>query len=171
MLAAEPGYVAAQRPVTPPDSTAPPVAPAQPAPVVADSSHISARGAFLRSLVLPGWGQAYVGSAGRGVIYFSLEAGTLWMNYKTRRQLAAAREREHWMRETGQLGETERYSLLEARRSQAQDWFTLSLFMLLVSGADAYVAAQLGDFNQHIGVTPAPDGSVQLQVSVPLHHR
>jgi hypothetical protein len=49
-----------------------------------------------------------------------------------------------------------------------EDWITLSVFFLFFSGADAYVAAQLSDFSQHLGVLPGEDGSTQFQVSLPV---
>ena len=56
----------------------------------------SPRGAFLRSLVIPGWGQAWVGSPGRGAVYFAMEASSGWMLYKTQSRLSDARRRvEH----------------------------------------------------------------------------
>jgi hypothetical protein len=39
-------------------------------------------GAFLRSLILPGWGQAAVNQPVRGAFYFTMEATSLWMVYK-----------------------------------------------------------------------------------------
>jgi hypothetical protein len=38
---------------------------------------ISPRSAFIRSLLVPGWGQASVGSYGRGSVFFALQ-GTSW---------------------------------------------------------------------------------------------
>ena len=57
----------AQQTVTAPDS------------VVSEGPPVSPRGAFLRSLVLPGCGQAYVGAHGRGAVYFSMAGGSLWI--------------------------------------------------------------------------------------------
>lgn len=141
--------------------------PAEPA-AAADSVTVSARGALLRSLVLPGWGQSYVGAPGRGAIYFAAEAGSLWMTYKTIRSLREARRLEAWLRDTEQLPEGERLGLAESREEQREDWIALSIFWLLASGADAYVAAQLADFDQHIGVRPAPSGGVELRMRVPF---
>lgn len=145
-----------------------------PRPVLVDSagpaavSPISARGAFLRSLVLPGWGQAYVGSPGRGGLYFTLEAGSLWMAYRSWQQLREARTLDDFLRETGRLDVDEDASrLVLSREEQLEDWITLSVFFLLFSGADAYVAAQLADFDQHIGVQPTAAG-VRLEATLPL---
>jgi hypothetical protein len=136
--------------------------------VAADTGGVSARGALLRSLVLPGWGQAYVGAPGRGAIYFSLEAGSLWMVFKTRRQFAAAEEQQGLLRARGEQSLTTTTALVEARGQQVEDWITLAVFLLAFSGADAYVAAQLADFGDNVGVLPAPAGGLQLRARVPL---
>ena len=153
----------------PAQEPAPPAAAAPaPAPAPADSAPLSARSALLRSLVLPGWGQAYVGAHGRGAFYFALETASLWMLYKSNRSLADARELESYLRENGALGETQRLSIAESRAQQVEDWITLSIFWALFAGADAYVSAQLSDFVGHVGARPGPAGEVQFQVHLPL---
>jgi hypothetical protein len=149
----------AQQPAAPP----PP-----PAAAEADSSTVSARGALIRSLILPGWGQSYVGAPGRGAIYFALEAGSLWMTYKTAQSLRTARELESWLRETGQLPEDDRLAIAESREEQREDWIALSLFWILASGADAYVSAQLADFSERVGVRPTPSGGLELEARFPV---
>ncbi len=128
----------------------------------------SATAAMLRSFVLPGWGQAYVGAPGRGAVYFAAETGSLWMVYKSRSERAAARRQSDWLVRQGELTETARFPLLRTRDQQVEDWITLSVFFVLFSGADAYVAAQLADFGAHVGVLPEPQGGARLEVSVPV---
>lgn len=142
-----------------------------PAPVVVDTAGPSPRGAFLRSLVLPGWGQAYVGSPGRGAAYFALEAGSLWMLYRTRERLLDARDREAFLRSTGALGPDQDARLVLAREAQQEDWLTLAIFLAFFSGADAYVGALLSDFDEHVGVLPTPGGGLQLRANIPLGPR
>lgn len=136
--------------------------------VAADTGGVSARGALLRSLVLPGWGQAYVGAPGRGAVYFAMEAGSLWMVFKARRQLAGATEQQALLRARGEQPLTTTTALVEARGQQVEDWITLAVFLLAFSGADAYVAAQLSDFGDNVGVLPAAGGGLQLRARVPL---
>lgn len=143
-------------------------------PTAADTAAaptITARGALIRSLVLPGWGQSYVGSPGRGSIYFAMEAGSLWMALKTHRELREARDLQAFMRETGRLPEDEKLGLLNAREEQFEDWAFLSGFIFLFAGADAYVAAQLADFDERVGVRPTRSGGVQLEARIPLPRR
>lgn len=132
--------------------------------VAPDSVPLSARSALLRSLVLPGWGQSYVGAHGRGALYFALEGASLWMVYKSSRSLAAARRLESSLRENGALGADQRLELAQSRAQQVEDWITLSIFWALFAGADAYVSAQLADFAGHVGAAPGPAGEVRLQV-------
>ncbi|HEV2150600.1 MAG TPA: hypothetical protein VGR37_24595 [Longimicrobiaceae bacterium] len=129
---------------------------------------VSPRGAFLRSLVLPGWGQSAVGSPGRGAIYFALEAGSLWMVYKSHRKLGFARRSQASLRETGEVSEERQIPLVNAREQQLEDWITLSGFLLLFNAADAFVAAHLVDFDERIGVVPGRDGGAELRVSLPV---
>lgn len=124
---------------------------------------VSPAGAFVRSLVLPGWGQAYVGAPGRGSVYFAMEAGSAWMTYKSWRQLGEARELQAWLRESGRLSPDEKLSVVDAREEQLEDWLTLSIFLLLFSGADAFVTAQLADFGEHVGVSPTSERGLRFQ--------
>jgi hypothetical protein len=148
-----------------------PLATAEPADSAAPGPGVSAVGAFARSVVLPGWGQAYVGSPGRGAVYFAMEAGTAWMTYKTWRQLEEARDVQGWMRDSGLLLQTEKLDLVDAREQQFEDWVTLSIFVLLFSGIDAFVTAQLADFDEHVGVRPAAGGGLGLQARIPMGPR
>ncbi len=47
-------------------------------------------GAFARSIVLPGWGQAAAGSTTRGWFYFTVESLSVWMILKTSKLLGSA---------------------------------------------------------------------------------
>lgn len=136
-----------------------------------DSLAVSPRGAFLRSLAVPGWGQAYVGVPGRGGVYFAMEAGSLWMTVKSHRQLQASRERDRGLRAAGILRGDTSSTLTESRRNQREDWITFSIFMLFFSGADAYVAAHLSDFAEHIGVRPTPGGGMRIEAALPVGRR
>lgn len=129
---------------------------------------ITPRGAFLRSLVVPGWGQSVLGAPGRGGVYFALEAGSLWMLIKSHRKLGEAREGERVARETGQLDPTATDPLVRDRQNQREDWLTLSIFWLFFSGADAFVSAHLQDFDVHVNAVPRPGGALELRASIPV---
>jgi hypothetical protein len=90
------------------------------------------------------------------------------MTFKSRRQLASARALEAAHVDPSDPDEPTELPLARARRQQVEDWVTLSVFFLFFSGADAYVAAQLSDFTQHVGVLPGEDGSLRLEASIPF---
>lgn len=129
---------------------------------------ISPRSAFLRSLILPGWGQSELGAPGRGGVYFLLESGSLWMVLKTHQKLGEARRIEAIARETGEIGPTAKHPLVRDRENQREDWITLSIFWLFFSGADAFVAAHLQDFDVHVNAVPRPGGGTELRATVPV---
>lgn len=132
---------------------------------------ISPRGAFLRSLILPGWGQSEIGAPERGVIYFALEAGSLWMVLKSQHRLEQAYEREDILKRTGVIPETQTTGLVHSRRAQREDWIALSVFWLFFSGADAFVGAHLRDFDAQVGSAPGANGGVQVGGSIPVGRR
>ncbi len=159
------GSLRAQEPV-PSDSTAGLAqAPEEPPPPGAAAVHaaavdsvgppVSPMGAFFRSLILPGWGQATVDQPVRGAFYFTMEAASLWMLFKTQAKLDAARR----------AGDDE---LADARQEQKEDWIVMAVFWALFSGVDAWVSTHLWDFEG--ALVPPPDGSpgVAVQYSVPV---
>jgi hypothetical protein len=112
-------------------------------------------GAFFRSLILPGWGQASVDQPVRGAFYFTMEAASLWMLFKAESKLRAAER----------AGDED---LAAARKEQKEDWIVMAVFWALFSGVDAWVSTHMWDFEGV--VVPPPDGSrgVALQYSIPV---
>lgn len=132
------------------------------------STLYSPRGAFFRSLILPGWGQAYVGAPVRGAVYFTLASGGVWMSYVARRQLADARREQYWLRRSGEIGPTDETDIVLSREQQFEDWAALSLFIFFFAGADAYVSAYLADFSERVGVRSGAEGELRLEVTLPI---
>lgn len=128
---------------------------------------ISPKSAFLHSLVLPGWGQSKLGSPGRGAVYFGLETGSLFMVYKSQQRLRQAQRLQRDLQASGAQDSTTNTPLVRGRLAQREDWITLSAFWFFFSGADAFVAAHLADFDAHVGAMPTRDGVV-VQGSVPV---
>jgi hypothetical protein len=151
-------------------------------------------GAFLRSLLLPGWGQTAVGAYNRGAFYFVVDGISGWMILKSSKthssalriadalqatkeaeliasgvtdplQIEAALEDDEEMTEVRGLAET--------RAQQREDWIAFGLFMLLFGGADAFVSAHLADFpdplETSIRSTPAGGLEVEMSVMLPFH--
>jgi len=159
---------------------------AQPAPL-----GVSPRGAFLRALVIPGWGHAAIGSYTRGGFYFALETATAYTFIRTRARLSDARERaalrESVLRahlaQEGVVDEAVIESRLEAdellqgledlvssREGQQEDLIAWGIFLLFLTGADAYVSAHLSRFPAPIEIESAAsaDGRAEIAVRIPL---
>lgn len=139
--------------------------------VLAQGPERSPGGAFIRSLVIPGWGQAWVGAPIRGGIYFAIESAAAWMVFKTANQLEDARAEQDFLQGIGVLELDQKTGLVTAREDQLEDWITFSVFMLFFSGADAYVAGYLADFSEHVGVVPEPGGTVNIEATIPIGGR
>jgi hypothetical protein len=147
LAAGTPARMAAQDSLTP-----------APQRAVADSlpQPISPMGAFFRSFLLPGWGQARLNRKLTGGIFIAWEGVTLGMSVKTRRELA-------YLRRTN----SER---AEAKRREHEDWVVLLVFNHLFAGLEAYVSAHLADFPGDLRLQAVPGGvgaSVSLPVRVP----
>lgn len=108
--------------------------------------------AFLRSVLVPGWGQLAADQPVRAAVYFTLQTATVYMV----------------IRSYNRIDEAEGEGLKEARREQREDWLVLAGFWALASGIDAWVSAQMWGFEGE--VVPPPDGSAGLAVrmSVPV---
>ncbi|NNM32095.1 MAG: hypothetical protein HKO53_03470, partial [Gemmatimonadetes bacterium] len=121
-------------------------------------------GAFLRGVLIPGWGHTVSGSLTRGAFYFGVETASIWMLFKTVKKLDAVRSRvDFWeMRVTERLmaegivdpaeiataldadpDVVRTRNLAEGREEQREDWMAVTIFFLLVSGVDAFVSAHL----------------------------
>ena len=148
-------------------------------------------GAFLRSLVLPGWGQAASGAYSRAVFYVVMESSSAYMLVKTQKTLEDARDRVTFRegvvtRRANDAGIVDPDSiqafvdadesvadaraLEEGRAQQREDWLAFGLFMLLLSGADAFVSAHLSDFPEALTVEArsTTDGSPAVEIKVGL---
>lgn len=172
-------------------------APANVEPEAADSAEASVStgrptpgGAFLRSLLVPGWGQASSGAYGRAAVYFLAQAGNVWMAYKTNSLRNTAR-RSQQLLEDAKTAELLRAGfapeeleeelaadpriedirlLATARDEQMEDWIALTVFFVFFGGADALVSAHLADFPVPLTVEPVagPSGmAFEVGVSLP----
>jgi hypothetical protein len=140
-----PNRLTAQRPDT--THAAGPVAATRP-----DSSkRIKPVGALLRSLVIPGWGQATTGRNFVGAAFVIWEGVAVMMTVR-------AVQEQHYMEETGSVA-------LPLKRQQVQDWVVLWGFNHLFAGAEAYVSAHLMDFPKELKLRAVPGG---VGISVPL---
>jgi hypothetical protein len=123
-------------------------------PPVADTLPKGVRpmGAFWRSFLLPGWGQAVTGRKTTGAVFVAWEGVTAMMTLK------AQQEANYFKSINSQS--------LKLKRQEVQDWLVLWVFNHLFSGAEAYVSAHLRDFPTDLHVRAFPGG---IGVSIPIH--
>ncbi|HUF29349.1 MAG TPA: hypothetical protein VMM77_01705 [Gemmatimonadaceae bacterium] len=138
---------------------------------------VSPRGAFLRSLAVPGWGQARLDRSTAGAAFVLTETLAAVMIVKSRRQLDLAKAARGdsifvgyqvggdgapvldqngapvLIYEPDPLGARTR-----SRRQQFEDWVAILAFNHLFSAADAYVAAHLGDIPRRVSMRPTAGG-------------
>jgi len=156
------------------------------------------RGAFIRAMILPGWGHLYLGETRRAGVYFALETTSYFMLAKTLSKLSDVKERRDRLVTLGTdsltaemaqdtalariladpvafetalaayPGLQHERSLTRAREQQRQDWITYTLFFTFVSAVDAYVTAHLKDFPGDIMTTVPSSGGLSLGVRLPV---
>ena len=138
---------------------------------------VSPRGAFLRSLLVPGWGQTKLDRGTAGAAFVLTEAIALTMIVKSKRQLDRAKAArgdsifvgyERGVDGTPVLDGTGNPVLvfeqdplagrIRPRRQQLEDWIAIVAFNHLFSGADAFVAGHLGDIPRRLTMRPTADG-------------
>jgi hypothetical protein len=120
--------------------------------VPTDTSHrVRPMGAFLRSLLVPGWGQAATGRRVTGAVFVAWEGVAAMMTLK-------AQSEKHYLEEAGSDN-------VAAKRQEVQDWIVLWVFNHLFSGAEAFVAAHLQDFPKDLKLQAFPRG---IGISLPL---
>jgi hypothetical protein len=141
-------------------------APIDTAPPAGDSLSrppISPRSAFLRSLALPGWGQAKLDRGIAGGLFATADAISLAMVIQSRRSLAQAKRLkgdsvivgyQNASPSTGNPG-TPVYAPASVGgrvRARRQHWTALLIFTHLLAGADAFIAAHLWDLPTEVSM-------------------
>jgi len=148
---------------------------------------VTPRRAFFYSLLVPGAGQAALQRHFWGGVFFLTEGLSLALVYRSAEDLRLARQfradsvpASYQVDAAGQptLGSdgkpvvaswaVSRYSdaRLRARRTHYEDWLAALIFNHLISGADAFVAAQLWDLPARVGVRVAPNGQPAISASL-----
>jgi hypothetical protein len=115
---------------------------------------ISPLGAFGRSFLIPGWGQAALGRRVTGAYFVFWEGVTLAMTIKAVHQLSYLEA----------VGDSAR---VESKKQEIQDWAVLLVFNHLVAGAEAFVSAYLWDFPVELEVRALPGGAIGLGARLP----
>jgi hypothetical protein len=173
-----------------PDSLTFPASLQEGTPVTQEESAggISPRGAFLRGLALPGWGHAKVGSYSRGGFYIAAQSATGFMLFKTQSRHSRVRNRLDLLESVERarleaegvtnpaavedaLGQNplvaDLRALEEVRNEQREDWIALGVFLVLLSGVDAYVSAHLSNFPVPVEIGAPAKGGIEVGFSLP----
>lgn len=119
-----------------------------------DSVRPSPLNYMLRSMLIPGWGQASLDRKLPGGLFLAFEGVALAMVLKSSGEL-------DYLERTG----SER---IEAKRQERQDWVVLLAMNHLFSGLEAFVAANLFDFPGDLRARPLPQGRTGVGLSLPM---
>lgn len=132
--------------------------------------------AFLSSLLLPGLGQSRLQRPTAGAVFVAIEFGVIGMLVKSNADLRSARSfradsvpSSYPLDSLGNVitrpkppqqvgGFTE--DLIRARRLHREDWIAALAFNHLISGAEAFVSANLYDLPAQITARPSSQGTV-----------
>ncbi|HUF49275.1 MAG TPA: DUF5683 domain-containing protein [Longimicrobiales bacterium] len=159
------------------------------------------RAAFIRSLLVPGWGHAYLGENRRAIVYASIQTTSWFMLVKTLIRLGDISDRDAALtalardslatamaQDTAlarQLADPQRFEtalltypglepardLVGSRERQRQDWIVYTTFFTFASAVDAYVTAHLKDFPADITTSRSADGGFTIGVRLPAGAR
>ncbi|HSJ24078.1 MAG TPA: DUF5683 domain-containing protein [Longimicrobiales bacterium] len=155
------------------------------------------RNAFIKALLIPGWGHFSMGETRRGLVYVGLQ-GTSWaMLGKTIHGLNQVRDLDRGLTaaaadslavamaaDTALARELESPTAYEAalltypglqdarnlersRRRHRQDWIVYTLFFTFAAAVDAYVTAHLSDFPAEITADRSSDNGLSVGVRLP----
>ncbi len=128
---------------------------------------ITPRAAFLRSLLLPGWGQTSLRRNTAATVFSGAEIGIIYMVGKSRadlRDVKALRGLDSITVGDPSRGEALTKipavdeQLINARKLHLEDWLAAWIFNHLLAGADAYVAANLWDLPARVSIQHTPAG-------------
>ena len=145
--------------------------------------------AFLRAILVPGWGHVSIGANARAGVYFAIESAVAYGIIRTRRRISEAVSRVNFreilLRENlntqgvtdpnqikgalesdATLADLKR--LRESRGDQQEDLVAFGLFLLFLSGADAFVSAHLKDFPDPIAIEGGATNDGRLEIGLRL---
>jgi hypothetical protein len=131
---------------------------------------VSPRGAFLRSVLVPGWGQIKLDRGLAAGIFVASEVLFISMVAKSKRDLDIARRFardsiiESYDNSSGTpvpvYAPSPFAERVRPRREHLEDWIALLVVNHLLAGVDAYVGAHLWDVPARVSVRAQPDGAI-----------
>jgi len=122
-----------------------------PAAAAGGAGRVGPLGAFWRSFLLPGWGQAVNDRHVVGALFVAWEGVSAMMTLKVSGEVAYLREIES--------------PLLDSKRQELEDWIVVWVFNHLFAGAEAFVSSHLRDFPPDLRLRALPGG---VAVALPL---
>ncbi len=127
---------------------------------------------MLYSMLLPGFSQSRLNRPTSSIIFAVAEVLSIGMARKAGLDLREARAARKDSIPTGFTADTVTGVLtptgytqnrlvarIGARKTHYEDWLAAIIFNHIISGADAYVAANLWDFKANVAVTPTRNGA------------
>ncbi len=132
---------------------------------------VSPKGAFLRSLLVPGWGQSRLDRGTAGALFVTIEVGAVAMLINSRRELAAARRARGDSVFVGYSDDDPPLPIYEpaflsdrvrSRRQQVEDWAAIVIANHLLSGLDALIAAHLWDLPAEVSLRSTEQGTAAV---------
>jgi hypothetical protein len=148
-------------------------------PIIADTiadslkrPPIAPRRAMIYSMLLPGYAQSRLNHPTASIVFAVAEVLSIGMARKAALDLREARAARQDSIPTGFVADTVAGTItatgytqnrlvarIGARRTHYEDWLAAIIFNHVISGADAYVSANLWDFKANVGVAPTGNGA------------
>jgi len=133
---------------------------------------IAPRRAMVYAMLLPGFSQSRLNRPTASIMFAVGEVLAIGMARKAALDLREARSARKDSIPTGFSADTitgvitatgytqnRLVARIGARRTHYEDWLAAIIFNHIISGADAYVAANLWDFKANVAVTPTRNGT------------
>ena len=114
---------------------------------------ISPGGALIRSLLIPGWGQAKLGRGLTAGFFLAVEGASLGMALKANSEL------QHF-KATGD-------PRADDKSQEREDWLVIMGVNHLIAGIEAYVSAYLWDFPGDLRLQATPNGTAAT-IAIPV---
>ena len=120
----------------------------------------SPTGAFLRSFLVPGWGQLQMHRPVTALVFLGVEGTLVGLSLKANHDVKVARATDL----------SPDSSVVTAKKRSREDWLVLLGFNHLMAGLEAYVSAHLWDFPGDLKIRATP-GGVGASATIPIRLR
>ncbi len=121
---------------------------------------IGPSGAFLRSFLVPGWGQLQLHRPVPALVFLAVEGTFAGLSLKANHDVQQARL-------TDQSPDS---SVISAKKRSREDWLVLLGFNHLMAGLEAYVSSHLWDFPGDLRIQATP-GAIGASAAIPIRIR